>query len=191
MFDYQRTNRFFAQVSHEMETLGVEELAGLNARNICPVYRGIYFEAEILYAINYTSRYLTRVLAPLISFDCQTTPYLYKKAQGLNWGELFSKDHSFAIFATVTHSQITHSRYAALCLKDAIVDQFRDSYGKRPRIETTKPDVWINLHIEQDRATISLDTSGGSLHRRGYRQAGNSSGSRNRAFGVGRLTTNL
>jgi putative N6-adenine-specific DNA methylase len=173
MFDYQRTNRFFAQVSHEMEALGVEELAGLNAWNICPAYRGIYFEADktVLYAINYTSRYLTRVLAPLITFDCHTTRYLYKKAEGLNWGELFGTGHSFAIFATVTHSQITHSRYAALCLKDAIVDHFRDSYAKRPRIDTIKPDVWINLHIEHDRATISLDTSGGSLHRRGYRQA--------------------
>lgn len=71
----------------------------------------------------------------------------------------------------MTHSQITHSHYAALCLKDAIVDHFLELYAKRPRIDTTKPGVWINLHIDHNRATISLDTSGGSLHRRGYRQA--------------------
>ena len=173
MFDYQRTNRFFAQVSEEMGVLGVEELTGLKARNIRPAYRGVYFEADkaALYRINYTSRYLTRVLAPLLTFNCHTTEYLYKKAKGLNWGEFFSADNSFAIFATVTHSQITHSQYAALCLKDAMVDHFRESHGKRPRIDRMNPDVWINLHIAYNRATISLDTSGGSLHRRGYKQA--------------------
>jgi putative N6-adenine-specific DNA methylase len=173
MFDYQRTNRFFAQISDEMEELGVEELERLKARNIHPVYRGIYFEADLaaLYAINYTSRYITRVLAPLLTFNCHSTRYLYKKAKGLNWGELFGVDHSFAIFPTVTHSQITHSHYAALCLKDAIVDHFQERYAKRPSIDTTKPGVWINLYIDNNRATISLDTSGGSLHRRGYRQA--------------------
>jgi putative N6-adenine-specific DNA methylase len=172
MFDYQRTNRYFAQVSNEMEALGVEELGRLKAGNISPVYRGIYFEAdkEALYTINYTSRYLTRILAPLVTFHCDATTYLYKKAKGVNWGELFSADHSFGIFATVAHSQITHSQYAALCLKDAIVDHFQESYAKRPRIDTSKPDVWINLHIDHNRATISLDTSGGSLHRRGYRR---------------------
>jgi putative N6-adenine-specific DNA methylase len=173
MFDYQRTNCFFAQVSDEMEALGAEELARLNARHIRPAYRGIYFEADpaTVYSINYNSRYLTRVLAPLLTFNCHNTRYLYRKAKGMNWAELFSADHSFAVFATVVHSQITHSRYAALCLKDAIVDYFVDSCAKRPRIDTIKPDVWINLHIEYDHATISLDTSGGSLHRRGYRQA--------------------
>ena len=172
MFDYQRTNRFFAQVSEEMKALGVEELAGLKAGDISPVYRGIYFNADrtTLYAINYTSRYLTRILAPLITFKCHTTQYLYRKAKELNWGELFGTGDAFAIFATVTHSRITHSQYAALCLKDAIVDHFRESRGKRPRIDTIQPDVWINLHIDHNRATISLDTSGGSLHRRGYRQ---------------------
>ena len=173
MFDYQRTNRFFAQVSEEMQALGVEELTRVKARNVSPAYRGIYFEADkaALYRINYTSRYFTRVLAPLLTFNCHTTDYLYKKAMGLNWGELFSVDKSFAIFATVTHSQITHSRYAALCLKDAMVDHFRESYGRRPRIDKMNPYVWINLHITYNRATISLDTSGGSLHRRSYRQA--------------------
>ncbi|MFC1824962.1 class I SAM-dependent RNA methyltransferase [Thermodesulfobacteriota bacterium] len=173
MFEYQKTNRFFAQVSEDLKDLAVEELAGLKALNIRPVYRGIYFEADkaALYAINYTTRYITRVLGPLLTFNCHSTRYLYKTARELNWTELFSAEHSFAIFATVTHSRITHSQYAALRLKDAIVDQFQESFSKRPRIEKIEPDVWINLYIEHNRATISLDTSGGSLHRRGYRQA--------------------
>lgn len=172
MFEYQQNSRFFAQVSDETQALGVEELAGVKARSIHPAYRGVYFEADrtALYAINYTSRYLTRVLAPLIAFPCHSTQYLYKKARDINWHALFSPDHSFVVFPTVSHSRITHSNYAALCLKDAIVDHFRESCAKRPRIDKMKPDVWINLHIEHNRATISLDTSGGSLHRRGYRK---------------------
>jgi len=106
-----------------------------------------------------------------MTFQCHATRYLYKKARDLNWGSLFSAGHSFAVYATVANSLITDSHYAALCLKDAIVDHFRESCGKRPRIDTVQPDLWFNLHIENNRATISLDTSGGSLHRRGYRPA--------------------
>jgi putative N6-adenine-specific DNA methylase len=161
MFDYQHNNRFFAQIAEEIKELCVEELSKLKAQNISPVYRGIYFNADkrTLYAVNYHSRYLTRILAPLLTFHCHDTRYLYKKAKGVNWDDLFSVDHSFAIFATVTHSRITHSQYAARRLKDAVVDHFIESCGKRPRIDTIKPDVWLNLHIDHNLATISLDTA--------------------------------
>jgi putative N6-adenine-specific DNA methylase len=89
----------------------------------------------------------------------------------VTWGDLFDENHSFAVFASVNKSQITHSQYAALRTKDAIADYFRSSKGKRPSVDPKHPDVWINLHIERNQATISLDTSGGSLHRRGYRKA--------------------
>jgi putative N6-adenine-specific DNA methylase len=172
MFEYQKTNRFFAQVAGGLEQLGAEELAAINAQSIQPAIRGIYFESDraTLYRINYTSRYLTRILAPLISFTCYDTDLLYKVAKEINWTDIFSVDHTFAIFVNIAHSKITHSQYAALRLKDAIVDYFREKIGKRPSIEKINPDVWINLHIENDEATISLDTSGGSLHRRGYRK---------------------
>jgi len=110
-------------------------------------------------------------MAPLISFSCNHTDLLYQNARSINWAELFSADQTFAIFANVSHSRITHSQFAALRLKDAIVDDFRERTGRRPSIEKINPDVWINLHIENDQATISFDTSGGSLHRRGYRKA--------------------
>ena len=172
MFEYQKTNRFFAQVAGGLEQLGAEELAAINAQSIQPAIRGIYFESDraTLYRINYTSRYLTRILAPLTSFTCYDTDLLYKVAKEINWTDIFSVDHTFAIFVNIAHSKITHSQYAALRLKDAIVDYFRENFGKRPSIEKINPDVWINLHIENDEATISLDTSGGSLHRRGYRK---------------------
>lgn len=171
MFQYQLTNRYFGQIAGAMEELGAEELAQLDAHDIKTSYRGVFFNAEpaILYRINYTSRLFTRILAPLLTFQCHSTRYLYKTAKTINWAGLFSVDHTFAVFASVANSKIKHSKYAALVLKDAIADYFRDNYQKRPNIEKINPDVWINLHIDNDKAVISFDCSGGSLHRRGYR----------------------
>ncbi|HMB90919.1 MAG TPA: THUMP domain-containing protein [Rhodothermales bacterium] len=171
MYQYQQTRRFFAQIAGGLEETGKAELADLGATDIAPAYRGLYFDADdaTLYRINYQTRLLTRVLAPLLTFDCHSDRYLYKTARSLDWTDFLSLDTTFAIFANVSHSKITHSKYAALRLKDAIVDDFRDRTGKRPSIDTRNPDVWLNLHIENNQAIISLDTSGGSLHRRGYR----------------------
>jgi putative N6-adenine-specific DNA methylase len=78
--------------------------------------------------------------------------------------------NTFAVFSNVQNSKIKHSQYASLCLKDAIVDTFRDKYGKRPNIDTHYPDIWLNLFIDKNKATIGIETTGGSLHRRGYRK---------------------
>lgn len=171
-FEYQQTHRFFAQVAGGLESLAEEELARWGAQQIESLVRGLYFEAPLdaLYRINYQSRFITRILAPLVTFPCDDPQLLYDGAKRLDWASLFSVDQSFAIFANVANSRITHSRYAALRLKDAIVDYFRENFGKRPNIQKIDPDVWIGLYIYQDIATISLDTSGGSLHRRGYRR---------------------
>ena len=172
MFLYQEEGRFFSPIPEGMEDLAVDELAALGAERMRPVYRGIYFDADkgTLYRVNYGSRFLTRVLAPLLRFKCHSTRYLYKRSREIPWAELLREDQTFAVFSTVSGSRITHSQYAGLCLKDAIVDSFMTREGKRPGIHRTDPDVWISLHIEKDMATVSLDTSGGSLHRRGYRQ---------------------
>jgi putative N6-adenine-specific DNA methylase len=171
MFEYQKTHRFFAQIASGMEETGAAELAELQAQQIEPAFCGIYFEADhqTLYNINYQSRLITRILAPLIKFHCYHTDELYKKAHSVPWNSLFSVTHTFAIQAVVSNSQVTHSQYAALRVKDAIVDYFRDHTGSRPSVERQTPDVWIHLHLDNNYATISLDTSGGSLHRRGYR----------------------
>ena len=83
MFEYQQSNRYFAQISVEMQDLGINELHELTAKNIKPAHRGIYFEAdqEVLYRANYTSRFITRILAPIIKFTCHNTKYLYRKAK--------------------------------------------------------------------------------------------------------------
>ena len=171
MFEYQKDNRYFAQVTGMMEELCEQELIELGAINTKIAYRGVYFEADTttLYKINYTSRLLSRVLAPLITFYCDNQNVLIKSAENIPWEELFSVNKTFAISASVSNSKITNSLYASLCLKDGIADYFRAKYGKRPDVDTGNPDIRFNLHIEKDRAVISLDTSGESLHKRGYR----------------------
>jgi putative N6-adenine-specific DNA methylase len=168
---YQKTGFYFAQVANGLEELAQKEIEALGAEQVKQRYRGIYFQAtpEVLYRVNYGSRMLTRVLAPIISFDCHSTKYLYKTAMDIPWEDIFTTNDTFAIFSQVSNSAITHSQYASLKLKDAIVDRFRDKMGHRPDVDPKYPSIWFNIHIENNRATISIDTSGSSLHRRGYR----------------------
>lgn len=171
-YEYQAKNRYFAQVANDITDLAEKELLVLGAKEPSSVYRGIYFNAspEVLYAVNFHARLITRVLAPLVSFNCHSDKYLYLKAMEIPWENFLNPSKTFAVFASVSHSNIKHSKFAALRLKDAVVDYFRARSGDRPSIDTINPDLWLNLHIEHNRATISLDTSGGSLHRRGYRK---------------------
>jgi putative N6-adenine-specific DNA methylase len=173
MFKYQQDHRFFAQSQRRLEPIAQEELEELGAMECTSSYCGVYFTAapEVLYKINYCARTISRVLAPLIRFSCSSEQVLYKKAYDFQWSELFSLNQTFAIDANVSSSGITHSRFASLRLKDAIVDYFRKKYDKRPDVNTTHPDIRLNLNICENRAVISLDTSGKSLHRRGYRMA--------------------
>ena len=170
MYEYQK-NGFFAQVPGMMEELCQQELVELGATNTKVAYRGVYFNANktILYKINYTSRLLSRVLAPLITFKCHHPNTLLKAAEKIKWEEIFSLEKTFAISASVTKSKINNSLYASQCLKDGIADYFRAKFNKRPNVDTSNPDVRFNLHIEKDVAVMSLDLSGESLHKRGYR----------------------
>jgi putative N6-adenine-specific DNA methylase len=171
-FEYQRTGRFFGLIADGMEELGEKELASLGASDPQRAYRGMFFTADMqtLYRVNYLSRFFTRVLAPLITFDCHSDRYLYRTAMSLDWSQFLSPERTFAVFATVSDSRIGHSQFAALRLKDAVADWFTEHEGQRPNVDTDDPDVWLGLRIHRNRATIRLDTSGGSLHRRGYRK---------------------
>lgn len=171
-YEYQLNGRFFAQVSEGLEQLAAEELSELKAENIRTAYRGIHFQADLeaLYTINYDSRIISRVLAPLIAFHCHSYDYLYRRAKGVEWSDFLTADKTFAVFSNVSNSMIRHSQYAARCLKDAIVDYFKAGGSRRPSVDKASPDVWISLYIENNRAVLSLDTSRGPLHRRGYRE---------------------
>jgi len=170
-YEYQKSGRFFAQTADGLEQMAADELVRLGATDASPAYRGVYFSAEFesLYRINYTSRLVTRVLAPLLTFDCHSPRYLYKTARSIDWSTMLGLRDTFAVFANVSNSAIQHSQYAALRVKDAVADQFRENRGERPNVDPRDPDVWINVYIHSNRAVISVDTSGGSLHRRGYR----------------------
>jgi len=171
MYEYQQSGRYFAQSADDIKDIVEAELLELGAVETSASYRGIYFNAdpEALYRINLNSRLINRVLAPLKTFDCHSDNYLYKVAKQITWEDFLSQEQTLAVFANVTQSNINHSKFAALRLKDAIVDYFRERDGKRPSIDTRNPDLWLNVHIEKNVAIISVDTSGGSLHRRGYR----------------------
>jgi len=172
MFAYQKDGRFFAQAARGLDELARTELAELGAQDIEIASGGLHFRADAagLYRVNYCSRLLSRVLAPLASFACASDTMLYDAARTLDWQSLLSLEKTFAVFASVFDSQMAHAHFAALRLKDAIVDCFRDRSGRRPDVDTENPDLGIHLSIRHDQAFISLDTSGGSLHRRGYRK---------------------
>ena len=173
MFHYQEHREFFAQVAGGIEDLAAIELESLGATNLKVGMRGISFSASLqdLYRINYRSRLLTRVLAPLVKFEARTPEQLYLGAKRVDWTNIFRLDQTFAVFANVFRSDIDHSQFAALKVKDCVVDMFRKRYkDSRPNVDAKDPDLWISVHIHENNATISLDCSGGSLHRRGYRQ---------------------
>jgi putative N6-adenine-specific DNA methylase len=173
MFQYQQTNTYFAQIADGFEQLVQDELRALGAKEVKPVFRGVYFTAETatLYRVNYQSRLISRVLAPLLAFPCPDRNALYHKAKSISWDMLLTERQTFGIFSNVSgNDKLRHSKFAALCVKDAIVDQFRERTGSRPNVDKTQPDVWIHLLVDNERAVVSLDTSGGVLHKRGYRR---------------------
>ena len=172
VYNYEKDSIYFAQVSESVKELAVEELKELGAKNIDPVYMGIKFKAnqESLYKIIYLSRMISRVLAPLKTFDCPDSSAIYKNSKEIKWFDFILKKMTFAIVSNVSDSEVSHSQYAGLRVKDAIADYFRDMTGRRPNVDKDNPDFLVNLHIRKDKATISVDISGGALHKRGYRE---------------------
>ncbi len=169
---YEKESLYFAQVSETVKELAAEELKELQAEDIQPVFRGIWFRAskKNFYRITYHTRLCSRILAPLAIFDCPDKDVLYKTAKTISWEEFLTPRKTFSMVANVSESNITHSNFAGLRVKDAIVDYFRDRTNKRPNVDAASPYVIFHLHIHQNRATLSLDASAGSLHKRGYRE---------------------
>ena len=123
----------------------------------------------LCYRANLWLRSANRVVLLLSEFPAPTPAALYEGASGIPWAELFSPDRTIAVDATVRDSGITHSHFAAQKTKDAIVDRFRETVGRRPDVDAKSPEVRIVVRIVRDECAVSLDTSGESLNRRGYR----------------------
>ena len=156
-----------------LEQILADEISELGGQQIKVLYRAVAFEADLqaLYAINLGSRTALRVLMPILKFTAHNETVFYKRLRRYKWTDLITLDTTFKINSTVHSKIFTHSQYMALKTKDAIVDQCRDAYqGRRPSIDTERPDIVIDVHCKDKEFTISLDSSGDSLHKRRYRQ---------------------
>src|SRR5207244_4339494 len=132
---------------------------------------GVHFAGDktLLYQANLWLRTAIRVLCPILEATVTTPEELYDAVRTVDWSEHLTPDHTLAVDCNVRDSKITHSQYAALKTKDAICDQFVARCGSRPSVNVEEPMVGLNLHIYKDQAVLSLDSSGESLHKRGYR----------------------
>lgn len=158
-----------------MESLLAEELRGLGAVGVRPARAGVAFAGEIAlaYAVCLWSRTASRVIYPLSRFEGADQQALYEGVYAIPWEEHLRPEGTLAVDFTGTNQEIKHTGFAARKVKDAIVDRFRQRVGVRPSVDTDRPDVRINVRLNQKRVMVSIDLSGESLHRRGYRvQAG-------------------
>lgn len=152
------------------ETLA-KELKDLGAQNIVLGTRNVSFLGDkgFMYKANLCLRTAIKILKPIHTFKARTDQDLYREIQKVNWLDYFGQTTTFALDATLFSDHFTHSQYVVHKTKDAIVDQLREKTGERPSINTEHPELQINIHIQGDQCTLSLDSSGGSLHLRGYR----------------------
>jgi putative N6-adenine-specific DNA methylase len=166
--------KYFAKTLAGMERLLKDELIELGASDLSVLRRGIEFGADMptLFRICLCSRFAIRVLRPVLWFEADNTDALYEEAKKWEWGSVMDPSATFAVDVTVHSEYFTHSQFATLRLKDAIVDHFRTASGIRPNVDRENPDVRIHLHISERQVTISLDASGRPLARRGYRSTG-------------------
>ncbi len=160
----------FATAPKNLEALLAEEIRqlGISARD---TRGGVTFQASLAeaYRVCLWSRVANRVLLQLATFAADSAEALYAGVQSIQWSQHFTTDQTFAIDLNLSSSNLTHSQFAALKAKDAIVDQFRSETGERPSVDTEQPDIRVNIYLYRNQATLYLDLSGGSLHRRGYR----------------------
>lgn len=163
---------YIAKTLQGLEPTLIQELEDLGATNIKPLMRGASFDGDLklLYRANLELRTAIRILKPFIHFRARHEDELYDKIQRIDWSKHLTLKHTFAIHAVTNSRYFRHSKYAALKTKDAIVDQFRNKYDRRPNVNTVSPDLQINVHIYEDEVNLSFDSSGDSLHMRGYRR---------------------
>ena len=150
-----------------LEEVLAEEIKLLGGKNITIGKRSVHYTGDqmLLYKSNLYLRTALRVLKPISSFNVHNEDELYRNAKNIDWS-FIEDNQTFAVESTVNSGHFRHSKYAALLIKDAIVDQKREKKGIRPNVDISSPDYRIHLHINQEEASISLDSSGDSLHRR-------------------------
>jgi putative N6-adenine-specific DNA methylase len=170
----EKLSPYFAKTLAGMEQLLADELTAMGMKEVTVVKRGVEFQTDYrgMVLVNMSSRFAVRVLKPWWSGYAKDPDDLYKVMKKLAWHTLLNVNQTFAIGSTVSSEAFPHSQFAGLKLKDAIADSFRERMGRRPSVDKDNPDLRIDLQIFDDKVRISLDTSGESLHRRGYRPGG-------------------
>lgn len=166
--------RISVKTLQNFEEVLAGEIAQIGGENIEQGNRVVHFlgNQKLIYSANLRLRTALRVLIPVVEFNIYDADGIYKQALKIDWSKYLNLDQTFAIDPNVHSDLIRHSNYASVKLKDAIADFFTKRHGKRPNVNPENPDVRFNLHVDKQRVTVSLDSSGESLNRRGYRRAG-------------------
>lgn len=157
------------------EDILADELRNLGAMHITKGVRSVQFEGDkgFMYKANLCLRTALKILKPIASFYVRSEKEYYQKLYDFNWQTYLRVDQTFAVTATLQTELFNHSQYVALKAKDAIADAFRNATGRRPNVDVLHPDLEIHIHIQRNEVIVSLDSSGNSLHQRGYRTATN------------------
>ena len=160
-----------AKTFRGLEEVLATELVGLGANNIEIHKRAVSFTGDkaLMYKANMQLRTASRVLKPILAFKASTADEIYEEVKKVNWTDYMTVDSTFAIDATVFSDEFLHSKFVSYRVKDAIVDWFRERTDNRPSVRLDNPGLMFNIHISQKQCTLSLDSSGDSLHKRGYR----------------------
>lgn len=167
-----KTFKLIAKTFQGLENVLAQELTELGADNIQVGRRMVSFEGdlELMYKANFALRTAIRILKPIRHFKANSADDVYEQIKKIDWTEYLNVNTTFAVDSVVFSKEFRHSKFVSYKVKDAIVDQLREKTGQRPNISITNPDLRLNMHIAEDDCTLSLDSSGESLHRRGYRQ---------------------
>jgi putative N6-adenine-specific DNA methylase len=167
------TNQYIATVARGLEEVAAQEIKQLGGGDVKTDFTCVHFSGDkrLLYKVNLWARTIFRVLKPIEKVKCFNKRELYQNIQKIDWSNYLTPDDSLAINCTGGNQQLNHTHFTALEVKNAIVDQQMSKYKQRSNINTENPDILINAHIYQNHCILSLDSSGNSLHRRGYRPA--------------------
>jgi len=167
------TDRYFATVARGLEEIAAKELEQLGATEIKVEFTGVCFSGDrkLLYRVNLWGRTIFRVLRMIATVKSPNPDELYENLQTIDWDHYLSPDNTFAVHCTGGNSRLNHSHYTTLTVKSAIANWQSEHNGNRSYIDVRNPDILINAHVRDNNCLISLDSSGESLHRRGYRPA--------------------
>ena len=167
--------KMIAKTFFGFEEILAKELQQLGAQDVEIGTRAVSFKGDkgFMYKANLSLRTALKILKPIYYFKATNDQNLYKGIQGIDWSKYIGESQTFVIDTTIHSDNFKHSQFVSQKAKDAIVDQFREKTGQRPSVDKDFPDLRINIHIDRDQVSVALDTSGASLHQRGYKTATN------------------